>query len=47
MPLKAVFENIDPVDVRKSFDAIQTLADFANLIDDAHGISAIKAKSRK
>ena len=47
MPLKAVFENIDPVDVKKSFDAIQTLADFANLIQDAYGISAIKTKSRK
>lgn len=47
MPLKAVFENIDPVDVKKSFDAIQTLADFANLIQDAYGISAIKTKNKE
>ena len=46
MPLKAVFENIDPIDVKKAFDAIQALVDFANLIEDAHSISAIKTKKK-
>ena len=47
MPLKAVFENIDPSDIKKAFDAIQTLTDFANLIEDGHSISAIKTKKSK
>ena len=47
MPLKAVFENIDPLDVKKAFDAIQVLVDFANLIEDTHSISAIKTKHNK
>lgn len=47
MPLKAIFENIDPLDVKKAFDAIRALADFANLIEDAHSISAIKTKKNK
>lgn len=47
MPLKAIFENIDPLDVKKAFDAIQALVDFANLIEDAHCISAIKTKKNK
>ena len=47
MPLKAVFENIDPLDVKKAFDAIQALVDFANLIEDTHRISAIKTKHNK
>ena len=47
MPLKAIFENIDPADLKKSFDAIQTLVDFANLIEDTHSISAIKKKNVK
>ncbi len=47
MPLKAVFENIDPLDVKKAFDAIQALVDFADMIEDAHSISAIKTKKNK
>ena len=47
MPIKAVFENIDPLDVKKAFDAIQALADFADLIEDSHSISAIKTKKNK
>lgn len=47
MPFKAIFENIEPLDVKKAFDAIQTLVDFANLIEDAHCISAIKTKKNK
>lgn len=47
MPLKEIFENIDPLDVKKAFDAIQALVDFANLIEDAYCISAIKTKKNK
>lgn len=45
MPLTEAFECIEITDVKKCFEAIQTLADFSNMIDDAHGISAIKTKN--
>ena len=42
MPLTAVFEHMEEMDIRKCFDAIQALTDFANMVEDAHSISAIK-----
>lgn len=47
MPLAAVFEDMEKADVNKCFDAIQTLVDLANMIEDTHRISAIKAKKSK
>lgn len=47
IPLTAVFEHVDIADVKKCFDAIQTLVDFANIIEDAHSVSAIKTKKNK
>lgn len=44
MPLTAVFEHMEEADVKKCFDAVQTLADFANRMADVHSISTIKAK---
>ena len=45
--LTAVFEHVDIADVKKCFDAIQTLVDFADIIEDAHSVSAIKTKKNK
>lgn len=47
MPLTAVFEHIEKADIKKCFDAVQALVDFANLIEDAHAVSAIKTKKNK
>lgn len=47
MPLATVFEHMEETDIKKCFDAIQTLVDFANLIEDGHSISAIKTKKSK
>ena len=46
MPVTGVFEEMEEMDIRKCFDAIQVLTDFANLVEDAHGISAIKTKKK-
>lgn len=46
MPVAAVFEHIEDSDIRKCFDAIQMLTDFANLVEDTHSISAIKTKKK-
>lgn len=47
IPLTAVFEHIEKADIKKCFDAIQVLVDFANMIEDIHSISAIKTKKSK
>ena len=44
LPLTAVFEHIPAGNIKKCFDAIRALVEFADLIADAHGISAIKTK---
>lgn len=47
IPMEAVFEEMDQSDIKKCFDAIQTLSDFANMVEDARSISAIKTKKNK
>ena len=47
MPLTADFDKIDPADIKKAFDAIQTLVDFAAMVADAHGVSEIKKSTGK
>ena len=47
MPLTAVFEQIDQADIKKAFDAIQALVDFADVVADAHGVSEIKKSTGK
>ena len=47
MPLATAFEHMEETDIKRCFDAIQTLVDFANLIEDAHSVSAIKTKKAK
>lgn len=47
MPMTAAFEYIEKANIKKCFDAIQALVDFANLIEDAHAVSAIKTKKNK
>lgn len=47
MPLTADFDKIDPADIKKAFDAIQALVDFADMVADAHGVSEIKKSTGK
>lgn len=47
MPLTADFDKIDPVDIKKAFDAVQTLVDFAAMVADAHSVCAIKKSAGK
>lgn len=47
IPLTAVFEDMETTDIKKCFDAIQALTDFANLIEDTFSISAIKTKRKQ
>lgn len=47
MPLATVFEHMEEADIKKCFDVIQTLVDFADLIEDAHSVSAIKTRKAK
>jgi len=44
LKVKEPFEMTSKSDLKACFDAIQTLVDFANIVENAHGISAIKLK---
>lgn len=44
IPLDAVFEDVEESEIKKCFDTIQSLADFANLIEDINAVSARKRK---
>lgn len=42
LPVTADFDKIDPADIKKAFDSVQTLVDFAGMVADAHSVCAIK-----
>ena len=46
-PMKKVDKIKVPQGIKKAFDAIQALVDFADMVADAHGVCEIKKSSGK